>query len=858
MVEKTLNFKKRSPKMSEYLSSEALHLQKQWMETYIYGSSIDTHLYLSDKELFETEMFSEKGPSLTKLSYFEASLCAYIVYEATMRTSETRRYFINCFQRFLDKEDEFLSEIPAALKEQGDGTLNRLEFIYWLSSIAIASSGGNSTIMNGLKKIIQRAEGKTGKNEKPLLDLTKVVMIQNFEGFGIPLTLKHSFQFWNHSHNTSHLSPYCLLRVSEFFKKKQDNFFRKKDELTAFPRRKTILSYYFSLSYYHAAYGKSINIHDVQQIISNTLAYECFNLRISDSNKKYNFFNLFNELLPNIDEESINVCLWKIRDFILKFEGDSLATLELQYIFCVLYAFMQEKLDHSEMEKDLIPFEFSAKRIENYFLHYYYAQKELSGKNGKMRIRALSTDWHHSHCAFNDFNDFFTKNPEKESLLKAFMESFYFLAERGKSETYRKNKNSFLIENVDKEKEAFNISWNEMTCYEFLFKLSEDEKNSYTSAFKKLIFEQDVEQVPMNEEEYYEYFDDLFRPEKKEKEEPKKIQEAKIILASEKSITETKVFIQEREGTEYHKNLNLVFNRVLKNKPQHLPNISRPLAVIDENMILKKTFLLHAFPHFEEVIEFIFDQMHLYALGDQSIYIPPILLNGPAGTGKTFFFSTLSEILKTDMKLINVPYLNSSWAITGLEPSWGNACPGFLFDFMLESRNANPLIILDEIDKIKSSEKGEASIENVMLSLFERHSSKTFKDAFLPTLEMDTSHVLWVATSNNYQAISDPLLSRMKVFQIPMPSKQELKCLAMNIYNSLRNSNDWGSHFDEKLPEATLERLVMDEGSVRDMRKIIEFSFAKAAKEGGNTILTHHLSLPETRTNPMPWHRPLS
>lgn len=858
MVEKTLNFKKRSPKMSEYLSSEALHLQKQWMETYIYGSSIDTHLYLSDKELFETEMFSEKGPSLTKLSYFEASLCAYIVYEATMRTSETRRYFINCFQRFLDKEDDFLSETPAALKEQGDGTLNRLEFIYWLACIASKDDTMTRSITNALKGIIERGEGKTVANGKPLLDLTKVVMIQNFEGFGIPLTLKHSFQFWNHSHNTSHLSPYCLLRVSEFFKKKQDNFFRKKDDLTVFPLRTPVISYYFLLGPYHLAYGKSINLHDAQQIISNTLAYECFNLRLTDANKKYNFFNLFNELLPSIDEESVNICLWKIRDFVLKFEGEFLSKLGLQYIFCVLYAFIHEKLDHSELEKHLNPLELTVNLIQNYFIHYYYAQKELSGKNAQIRIRALSNDWYHSYCAFNDFNDLFTKTPEKKRLLKTFMESLYFLSEHKKKEKCRENKNSFLIENIDKEKGACNISWKEMTCPEFLSKLSEDEKKSYTSEFKKLIFEQDVEQVPMNEEEYYEYFDGLFRPEKKEKEEPKKIQEAKIILASEKSITETKVFIQEREGTEYHKNLNLVFNRVLKNKPPHLPNISRPLAVIDENMILKKTFLLHAFPHFEEVIEFIFDQMHLYALGDQSIYIPPILLNGPAGTGKTFFFSTLSEILKTDMKLINVPYLNSSWAITGLEPSWGNACPGFLFDFMLESRNANPLIILDEIDKIKSSEKGEASIENVMLSLFERHSSKTFKDAFLPTLEMDTSHVLWVATSNNYQAISDPLLSRMKVFQIPMPSKQELKCLAMNIYNSLRNSNDWGSHFDEKLPEATLERLVMDEGSVRDMRKIIEFSFAKAAKEGGNTILTHHLSLPETRTNPMPWHRPLS
>lgn len=243
--------------------------------------------------------------------------------------------------------------------------------------------------------------------------------------------------------------------------------------------------------------------------------------------------------------------------------------------------------------------------------------------------------------------------------------------------------------------------------------------------------------------------------------------------------------------------------------------------------------LREKFPNFSEFIDFIDDSIYLNTLGSNDLYIPPALLVGKPGIGKTFFLDTLADYAKTSYDMFNMESISSSWVLKGINGTWQDASPGLIFSNAFKSDYANTMFILDEIDKANSE---KYSVENVLLPLLEKYTAMNYKDEFIP-VSMDLSKVIWLATANDIDNISSPIKSRFDVIKIPFPTFKERKIMTQSIYTSLITKNTWGKSFNNTLSETILDAICEDANSNRDMRKNLQRAMGRCAKRDQESSL---------------------
>ncbi|MDZ7583324.1 MAG: AAA family ATPase, partial [Thiobacillus sp.] len=112
-----------------------------------------------------------------------------------------------------------------------------------------------------------------------------------------------------------------------------------------------------------------------------------------------------------------------------------------------------------------------------------------------------------------------------------------------------------------------------------------------------------------------------------------------------------------------------------------------------------------------------------------------------------------------------------------------------------------------------------------LYGLLEPHMAKRFRDEAV-TLPMDASHILWVATANDAANIPEPLMSRMTVFEIPLPSEEQTASIARCIWKNLRETSAWGPYLNAKLADAVIDRLRGE--SPRSMSKLLTGAAGRA------------------------------
>ena len=242
--------------------------------------------------------------------------------------------------------------------------------------------------------------------------------------------------------------------------------------------------------------------------------------------------------------------------------------------------------------------------------------------------------------------------------------------------------------------------------------------------------------------------------------------------------------------------------------------------------------LRNNFPNFEEFITAIEDYSILNQLGDNHFYIPPSLLVGDPGIGKTFFLSELSDTIGIENKMIHMETISASWLLVGSSSQWKDAKPGIIYENVIKSKYANNIFILDELDKTMES---NYPVDNCLLQLFEKHTAKEFRDEYIP-LKLDISKIIWLATANTLSTISDPILSRLQTYKIANPNFNERKKLAQNIYNHMLAENTWGNHFNSIIPDATLDKLCEPSDSIREMKKVLLKAITNSARRKDRVI----------------------
>jgi len=241
--------------------------------------------------------------------------------------------------------------------------------------------------------------------------------------------------------------------------------------------------------------------------------------------------------------------------------------------------------------------------------------------------------------------------------------------------------------------------------------------------------------------------------------------------------------------------------------------------------------LFDELPNFTDVLADIRKHLALCIDSNDSIELPPMLLLGEPGIGKTHFARKVAELLGTGFGFVPMSSLTAGWVLSGASSQWKNAKPGKVFDTFLNGDYANPVIVVDELDKASSD--GQYDPLGALYELLEIKTATRFVDEFVE-LPIDASGAVWLATANDTARIPEPLLDRLTVYEIEAPDAEGSRAIAVSIYNEIRSAHDWGRQFPEAPSEATLAKLASL--PPREMRRALHAAFGNAKLAGRDEL----------------------
>jgi hypothetical protein len=266
--------------------------------------------------------------------------------------------------------------------------------------------------------------------------------------------------------------------------------------------------------------------------------------------------------------------------------------------------------------------------------------------------------------------------------------------------------------------------------------------------------------------------------------------------------------------------------KALVSRMQKVSSAKR-MAVIPKNWKAYCKNLEAKFPNFKNVILYIRGQMSLAARSNQALRMGPILLNGPKGIGKSEFALTLSEDMKTTLKIIDISSSQSGSTLSGSESHWINSQPGLLWTTLVLGDVCNPIIMLDEIDKA-NGHSGTQPL-SALHQLLEKKQSRKFRDLCIPELPIDASNVLWIATSNTTTTLEQQIVDRFTVFEIAEPTPAHMRSIIANQYKKFIDEEPAGYAFEASIRDDVKNELI--NYHPRKVRKILEMAFGIASYE---------------------------
>ena len=287
-----------------------------------------------------------------------------------------------------------------------------------------------------------------------------------------------------------------------------------------------------------------------------------------------------------------------------------------------------------------------------------------------------------------------------------------------------------------------------------------------------------------------------------------------------------------------HENLRSTYERMLEKGPERFQVKPSGLPAMDT--------LYEELPNFHEALDDVKRQIALCQDSRDALEIMPILLLGPPGVGKTHFAREIAELLGTGMGFISMSSLTAGWVLSGASSQWKGARPGKVFETLVDGQYANPVMVVDEIDKAR----GEHAYDplGALYSLMEHDTAGSFTDEFAE-VPIDASQVIWVATANDERAIPEPILNRMNVYQVQAPDHDAGRGIAARLYAEIRGRHDWGSRFAPQARDDVLDRLA--EMPPREMRRAWITGFGNARLAGVDEVRLADLPAPARRHGPI-------
>ena len=272
-----------------------------------------------------------------------------------------------------------------------------------------------------------------------------------------------------------------------------------------------------------------------------------------------------------------------------------------------------------------------------------------------------------------------------------------------------------------------------------------------------------------------------------------------------------------------HENLRSTYERMLEKGPERFQ--------VKPNGLPAMAHLYDEMPNFHAVLDDVKRQLALCHDSCDALEITPMLLLGPPGVGKTHFARELAQLLGTGMGFISMSSLTAGWVLSGASSQWKGARPGKVFETLVDGQYANPVMVVDEIDKAR----GEHAYDplGALYSLLEHDTAQQFVDEYAE-VAVDASQLIWVATANDDRAIPEPILNRVNVYQVQMPDRDAARAIALRLYASIRSQHDWGRRYQPAPTDAVLDKL--SEMAPREMRRAWMTAFGNARLDGRDRI----------------------
>ena len=272
-----------------------------------------------------------------------------------------------------------------------------------------------------------------------------------------------------------------------------------------------------------------------------------------------------------------------------------------------------------------------------------------------------------------------------------------------------------------------------------------------------------------------------------------------------------------------HESLRATYERMLEKGPERFQVKPAGLPAMDH--------LYGEMPNFTDVLDDVRRQLALCSDSRDALEITPMLLLGPPGIGKTHFAREIAQLLGTGLGFISMSSLTAGWVLSGASSQWKGARPGKVFETLVDGAYANPVMVVDEIDKARAEHAYDPL--GALYSLLEHDTAEAFTDEFAD-VAIDASQVIWVATANDERNIPEPILNRMNVFEVQAPDAAAARAIALRLYQQLRAAHDWGQRFEEAPSEGVLERL--SGMAPREMRRAWMTAFGNAQLAGRGQV----------------------
>lgn len=230
-----------------------------------------------------------------------------------------------------------------------------------------------------------------------------------------------------------------------------------------------------------------------------------------------------------------------------------------------------------------------------------------------------------------------------------------------------------------------------------------------------------------------------------------------------------------------------------------------------------RTALIAEFPYAVDVVDFTLTDL----VSRSTVRLRPLILVGEPGSGKSRFARRLGEVLGLTIWRTDASQSDGN-SFSGTDRRWNTAQPCHSFLAIARGKTANPLILIDEIEK--TGARGDyGRLWDCLLGFLEPETSARYPDPALQ-IQLDLSHVSYVATANTLEPLPSPLRDRFRTIAFPKPTSDDLDALLPGLINSLAVERGIDSRWIAPLNahERASIKTAWPGGSVRRLRRILE------------------------------------